>query len=42
MNHSALALFAIPACLLDNNNSSGSSTDDGALALLAVPYLLMQ
>ncbi len=36
MNYSVLALFAIPACLLDNNNGSGGGVDDGALALLAV------
>ena len=41
MNDSALALFAIPACLLDNNNGSGGGTG-GALSLLAVPYSLTQ
>jgi hypothetical protein len=40
MNDNALALFAIPACLLDNNNGSGGRADDGALALSAVPYSL--
>ena len=40
MINSALASFAIPACFLDDNNSSGSSADNGALALSAVPYLL--
>jgi hypothetical protein len=42
MNDSALALFAIPARLLDDNNGSGGSADDGASALSAVPYLLTQ
>jgi hypothetical protein len=42
MNDSALASFTIPACLLDNNNGSGGSVDDGAFALSAVPYLLTQ
>jgi hypothetical protein len=42
MNDSALALFAIPACLLDDNNGSGGSADDSALALLAVHYSLTQ
>jgi hypothetical protein len=40
MNDSALAMFAIPDCLLDNNNCSGGSADHNALVLLAVPYLL--
>ncbi len=30
MNGSALALFAIPDCLLDDNSGSSGSTDDGA------------
>jgi hypothetical protein len=42
MNDSALALFAIPARLLDNNNGSGSGADHDASALLAVPYSLTQ
>jgi hypothetical protein len=42
MNNSALALFAIPARLLDDNNGSGGSADDGASALSAVPYSLTQ
>ncbi len=44
MNDSALALFAIPICLLDDNNGSGGSADDNAdaSALSAVPYLLTQ
>jgi hypothetical protein len=42
MNDSALAMFAIPACLLDNNNGSGGSADNGAFALMAVFYSLMQ
>jgi hypothetical protein len=40
MNDTALALFAIPACLLDSNNGSGGGADAGASALLAIPYLL--
>jgi hypothetical protein len=42
MNDSALALFAIPACLLDNNTGSSGGADDGASALSAVPYLITQ
>jgi hypothetical protein len=40
MNDCVSALFAIPACLLDNNNGNGSGggAGDGASALLAVPY----
>jgi hypothetical protein len=40
MDHGALALSAIPACLLDNDDSNGSGAKDGALSLLAVPPLL--
>jgi hypothetical protein len=42
MNDSALALFAIPACLLDNNNGSGGGADHDTSALCAVPYSLTQ
>jgi hypothetical protein len=42
MNDSAMASFAIPACLLNDNNGSNGSTDNSASALLTVPYLLTQ
>ncbi len=41
-NNSALALSAIPACLLKDNNGRSGRDNDGALASSGVPHLLMQ
>ncbi len=42
VDDSFLASSAIPACSLNNENSSGGGAEDGASASLAVPCLLKQ